>query len=173
MKLSDAEEEDLEEAARRKPWMGNLASSSFSTSKRDNNAHEERSRVGGGSGVGGLYRHQDFAISPQGTKSFRFLPSGQSSRFLPSPLRPQMKTINALNLQPAVPSAGIMLEKSRRKSHQPKPQSLARVDELKKVEFPGRRSKDSKQEPLEVNSDSGSVASSDAAHQVFAVCVSV
>ena len=56
-----------------------------------------------------------------------------------------------------------MLEKSRRKSHQPKPQSLARVDELKKVEFPGRRSKDSKQEPLEVNSDSGSVASSNAA----------
>ena len=72
-----------------------------------------------------------------------------------------MKIINALNLQPAVPSAGIKLE-IRRKSYKPKRQSLARVDELK-AEFPGRRSKDSKLEPLEVNSDSDSVASSDAA----------
>ena len=62
-----------------------------------------------------------------------------------------MKTVNALNLQPATS-----------KSHQLKRHYLARVDELK-VEFPGRRSKDSKLEPLEVNSDSGSVASSDAA----------
>ena len=68
-----------------------------------------------------------------------------------------MKHINALNLQPAK----IKLEMMR-KRYQPKRHSLARVDELK-AENPGRRSKDSKLEPLEVNSDSGSVASSDAA----------
>ena len=39
LKVSDAEEEDLEEAATRKPWMGNLASSSYSPSTRNNNAH--------------------------------------------------------------------------------------------------------------------------------------
>ena len=68
-----------------------------------------------------------------------------------------MKHINALNLQPAK----IKLEMMR-KRYQPKRHSPARVDELK-AENPGRRSKDSKLEPLEVNSDSGSVASSDAA----------
>ena len=158
MKLSDAEEEDLEEAARRKPWMGNLASSSSSTSARTNNAHEERSRVGGGSDVGGLYKREDFGRSRQMSGAKGFDPFAG----WPAPMRLEMKTINALNLQPAVPSAGIKLERSWRKSHQPKRQSLARVDELK-AEFPGRRSKDSKLEPLEVNSDSGSVASSDAA----------
>ena len=71
LKLSDAEEEDLEEAATRKPWMGNLASSSYSPSTRNNNAHldtiaedmvrtkeincEERSGVVRGSDVGRLY----------------------------------------------------------------------------------------------------------------------
>ena len=154
MKLSDAEEEDLEEAARRKPWMGNLASSSSPTSARTNNAHEKRSGVGLGSDVGGLYKREDFGRSRQMSGAKGFDPFAG--------WRLEMKTINALNLQPALPSAGIMLEKSRRKSHQPKRQSLARVDELK-AEFPGRRSKDSKPEPLEVNSDSGSVASSDAA----------
>ena len=39
MKLSDAEEEELEEAERRKPWLGELASSSYSTSTRETNAH--------------------------------------------------------------------------------------------------------------------------------------
>ena len=87
MKLSDAEEQDLEEAARRKPWMGNLASSSYSTSTRNNNAHpdtiaedmvrtkeikcEERSRVGGGSDVGGLYKPEDYGISRRRTNGTR------------------------------------------------------------------------------------------------------
>ena len=95
LKLSDAEEEDLEEAATRKPWMGNLASSSYSPSTRNNNAHldtiaedmvrtkeikcEERSRVGGGSDVGGLYKPQDYGINRRRTNGKR-----QSSRFLPS-----------------------------------------------------------------------------------------
>ena len=70
-----------------------------------------------------------------------------------------MKHINALNLQPAK----IKLEMMR-KRYQPKRHSPARVDELK-AENPGRRNKDSKLEPLEVNTDSGSVASSDAAHR--------
>ena len=39
MKLSDGEEEDLGEAARRKPSLGNLTSSNNSTSTSDNNAH--------------------------------------------------------------------------------------------------------------------------------------
>ena len=159
MKLSDAEEEeDLEEAARRKPWMGNLASSSSPTSTRTNNTHEERSGVDRGSDVRGLYKPEDFGRSPQRTngtrQSSRCLPSGANGfkpfAGWPAPMRLEMKTINALNLQPAVPSAGIKLEISRRKSHQPKRQSLARVHELK-AEFPGKRSKDSKLEPLEVN----------------------
>ena len=159
MKLSDAEEEDLEEAARRKPWMGNLASSSSSTSTRTNNAHEERSRgVGRGSDVGGLYKPEDYGISRRRTNGTR-----QRSKTSLSGVQPfggwtaqlclEMKTVNALNLQPATI-----------KSHQLKRHYLARVDELK-AEFSGRWSKDSKPEPLEVNSDSGSVASSDAAHR--------
>ena len=146
--MTRAGNEDLEVAARR-------------PSARTNNAHEKRSGVGLGSDVGGLYKREDFGRSRQMSGAKGFDPFAG----WPAPMCLEMKTINALNLQPAVPSAGIMLEKSRRKSHQPKRQSLARVDELKKVEFPGRRSKDSKPEPLEVNSDSGSVASSDAAHR--------
>ena len=112
--------------------------------------HEERRGVGDGTGVGGLYRHQDFAINPQRTKS---------SRFLPAPLRLQMKTVNTLNLQPARNLNFVM----GRKSHQRNRLSLARVDELH-VDFPGRRSNDSKLEPLEVNNDSsGSDGSSEAA----------
>ena len=158
MKLSDAEEEDLEEAARRKPWMGNLASSSSSTSTRTNNAHEERSRVGGGSDVGGLYKPEDYGISRRRTNGTRQRSKTSFSGFQPfggwtAQLCLEMKTVNALNLQPATI-----------KSHQLKRHYLARVDELK-AEFPGRWSKDSKLEPLEVNSDSGSVASSDAAHR--------
>ena len=61
-----------------------------------------------------------------------------------------MKHINALNLQPAK----IKLEMMR-KRYQPKRHSPARVDELK-AENPGRRSKDSKLEPLEVSNDSSS-----------------
>ena len=92
LKLRDAEEEDLEEAATRKPWMGNLASSSYSPSTRNNNAHldtiaedmvrtkeikcEERNRAGGGSYVGGLYRPDDYGMNPRRTKGKR-----QSSRF--------------------------------------------------------------------------------------------
>ena len=126
---------------------------------RISNTHEERRGVGDSSGVGGLYRHQDFAINPQRTKSFRFLPSGRGSRFLPSPLRLEMKTVNALNLQPARNLNFVM----GRKSHQRNRLSLARVDELH-VDFPGRRSNDSKLEPLEVNNDSsGSDGSSEAA----------
>ena len=87
MKLSDAEEQDLEEAARRKPWMGNLASSSYSTSTGNNNAHpdtiaadmartneikcEDMRRVGGGSDVGGLYTPQDYDISRRRTNGTR------------------------------------------------------------------------------------------------------
>ena len=150
--------------------MGNLASSSSPTSARTNNAHEERSRgVGRGSDVGGLYKPEDFGRNPQRTngtrQSSRCLPSGangfQPFAGWPAQLCLEMRTINALNLQPALPSAGIKLE-IRRKSHQLKRHYLARVDELK-AEFSGRWSKDSKPEPLEVNSDSGSVASSDAA----------
>ena len=151
--------------------MGNLVSSSSPTSARTNNAHEERSRgVDRSSDVRGLYKPEDFGRSPQRTngtrQSSRCLPSGANGfkpfafkpfAGWPAPMRQDMKTISALNLQPTYKWI------SRRKSHQPKPQSLARVDELKKVEFPGRRSKDSKPEPLEVNSDSGSVASSNAA----------
>ena len=156
MKLSDAEEEDLEEAARRKPWMGNLASSSSSTSTRTNNAHEERSRVGGGSDVGGLYKPEDYGISRRRTNGTRQRSKTSFSGFQPfagwtAQLCLEMTTVNALNLQPATI-----------KSHQLKRHYLARVDELK-AEFSGRWSKDSKPEPLEVNSDSGSVASSDAA----------
>ena len=115
--------------------------------------------MGGGSDVGGLYKPQDYDINRRRTNGKR-----QSSRFLLEQvgLLQEMKTINALNLQPAVPLASIKLE-IRRKSYKPKRQSLARVDELKAEENPDRRSKDSKLEPLEVNSDSGSVASSDAA----------
>ena len=158
MKLSDAEEEDLEEAARRKPWMGNLASSSSSTSTRTNNAHEERSRVGGGSDVGGLYKPEDYGISRRRTNGTRQRCKTSFSGFQPfagwtAQLCLEMTTVNALNLQPATI-----------KSHQLKRHYLARVDELK-AEFSGRWGKDSKPEPLEVNSDSGSVASSDAAHR--------
>ena len=158
MKLSDAEEEDLEEAARRKPWMGNLASSSSSTSTRTNNAHEERSRVGGGSDVGGLYKPEDYGISRPRTNGTRQRCKTSFSGFQPfggwtAQLCLEMETVNALNLQTATI-----------KQHQLKRHYLARVDELK-AEFSGRWSKDSKPEPLEVNSDSGSVASSDAAHR--------
>ena len=58
-----------------------------------------------------------------------------------------------------IESGAIHYQKKKPKRH-----SLACVDELK-AEFSGRWSKDSKPEPLEVNSDSGSVASSDAAHR--------
>ena len=110
---------------------------------RISNTHEERR-------VGGLYRIQDFAINPQRTKS---------SRFLPAPLRLEMKTVNALNLQPAGNLNFVMGRKSRQGNRL----SLARVDELD-VDFPGRRSNDSKLEPLEVNNDSsGSDGSSEAA----------
>ena len=110
---------------------------------RISNTHEERR-------VGGLYRIQDFAINPQRTKS---------SRFLPAPLRLEMKTVNALNLQPAGGNLNFVMG---RKSRQGNRLSLARVDELD-VDFPGRRSNDSKLEPLEVNNDSsGSDGSSEA-----------
>ena len=112
---------------------------------------KKRSGVGLSSDVGGLYKREDFGISRLGAKGFKPFAGG------PAPLRQEMETISALNLQPTYKWI------SRRKSHQPKGQSLARVDELIKAEYPGRRSKDSKLEPLEVNSDSGSVASSDAA----------
>ena len=106
MKLSDAEEEDLEEAARRKPWMGNLASSSYSTSTRTNNAHEERSRVGGGSDVGGLYKPEDYGISRPRTNGTRQRRKTSFSGFQPfggwtAQLCLEMETVNALNLQPA------------------------------------------------------------------------
>ena len=137
--------------------MGNLASSSSPTSARTNNAHEERSRgVGRGSDVGGLYKREDFGISRQRTNGTRQRSKTSFSGFQPfdgwtPQLCLEMKTVNALNLQPATI-----------KSHQLKRRCLARVDELK-AEFSGRWSKDSKPEPLEVNSDSGSVASSDVA----------
>ena len=107
LKLSDAEEENLEEAARRKPWMW--------------------SRVGGGSDVRGLYKPQDYGINRRRTngkrQSSRFLPSGakgfEAFADWPRGLRQEMKTINALNLQPAVPLASIKLE-IRRKSYQPR-----------------------------------------------------
>ena len=167
LKVSDAEEEDLEEAATRKPWMGNLASSSYSPSTRNNNAHldtiaedmvrtkeikcEERSRVGGGSDVRGFYKPQDYGIKPRGRMGQATGAKGvEAFAGWPAQLRQEMKVINALNLE------------ITRISYQRKQQSLARVDELK-AGNPGRRSKDSKLEPLQVNSDSGSVASSDVA----------
>ena len=183
VKLSEVEQENLEETTNRKPSLGNEASSSSSTSAREDHTHLdtvakvvvgtketsclEWSRVGGGSDVGGLYKPQDYGINRRRTngkrQSSRFLPSGakgfEAFADWPRGLRQEMKTINALNLQPAVPLASIKLE-IRRKSYR---QSLARVDELKAEENPDRRSTDSKLEPLEVNSDSGSVASSDAA----------
>ena len=186
VKLSEVEQENLEETTNRKPSLGNEASSSSSTSAREDHTHLdtvakvvvgtketsclEWSRVGGGSDVGGLYKPQDYGINRRRTngkrQSSRFLPSGakgfEAFADWPRGLRQEMKTINALNLQPAVPLASIKLE-IRRKSYKPKRQSLARVDELKAEENPDRRSTDSKLEPLEVNSDSGSVASSDAA----------
>ena len=131
LKLSDAEEENLEEAARRKPWMG--------------------SRVGGGSDVRVLYKPQDYGIKPRGRMGQATGAKGfEAFAGWPAQLRQEMKGINALSLE------------ITRKSYQRKQQSLARVDELK-AENPGRRSKDSKLEPLQVSSDSGSVASSDAA----------
>ena len=132
LKLSDAEEENLEEAARRKPWMW--------------------SRVGGGSDVRGFYKPQDYGIKPRGRMGQATGAKGvEAFAGWPAQLRQEMKVINALNLE------------ITRISYQRKQQSLARVDELKAEENPDRRSKDSKLEPLEVNSDSGSVASSDAA----------
>ena len=184
VKLSEVEQENLEETTNRKLSLGNEASSSSSTSAREDHTHLdtvakvvvgtketsclEWSRVGGGSDVGGLYKPQDYGINRRRTngkrQSSRFLPSGakgfEAFADWPRGLRQEMKTINALNLQPAVPLASIKLE-IRRKSYKPKRQSLARVDELKAEENPDRRSTDSKLEPLEVNSDSGSVASSD------------
>ena len=184
VKLSEVEQENLEETTNRKPSLGNEASSSSSTSAREDHTHLdtvakvvvgtketsclEWSRVGGGSDVGGLYKPQDYGINRRRTngkrQSSRFLPSGakgfEAFADWPRGLRQEMKTINALNLQPA--EKGYKLE-IRRKSYKPKRQSLARVDELKAEENPDRRSTDSKLEPLEVNSDSGSVASSDAA----------
>ena len=186
VKLSEVEQENLEETTNRKPSLGNEASSSSSTSAREDHTHLdtvakvvvgtketsclEWSRVGGGSDVGGLYKPQDYGIKPRRTNGTRqrsrFVPSGakgfEAFDGWPARLREEMKGINALNLQPAVSSASINLE-IRRKSYKPKRQSLARVDELKAEENPDRRSTDSKLEPLEVNSDSGSVASSDAA----------
>ena len=70
MKLSDAEQENLEDTTKRKLSLGNEASSSSSTSAREDNTHldtiaevmvgtketrcKEGSRVGGGSDVRGL-----------------------------------------------------------------------------------------------------------------------
>ena len=159
MKLSDAEEEELEEAERRKPWLGELASSSYSTSTRETNAHldtiaedivrtkeikcGERSRVGGGSDVGGLYGPEDYGMNPRRTNGKR-----QSSRFLPSAMkgisRIEMRGINALNLQPAVPSSSFQPQRC-----QPKRQPLARVDEHK-AENRDRRSRDSEVKSQEV-----------------------
>ena len=154
--------------------MGNLASSSYSTSTGNNNAHldtiaadmartkeikcEDMRRVGGGSDVGGLYKPEDYGISRRRTNGTRQRCKTSFSGFQPfagwtAQLCLEMTTVNALNLQPATI-----------KSHQLKRHYLARVDELK-AQFSGRWSKDSKPEPLEVNSDSGSVASSDAAHR--------
>ena len=72
--------------------------------------------MGGGSDVGGLYKPQDYDINRRRTNGKR-----QSSRFLLEQvgLLQEMKTINALNLQPAVPLASIKLE-IRRKSYQPR-----------------------------------------------------
>ena len=118
LKLSDAEEENLEEAARRKPWMW--------------------SRVGGGSDVRGFYKPQDYGIKPRGRMGQATGAKGvEAFAGWPAQLRQEMKVINALNLE------------ITRISYQRKQQSLARVDE--------------ELEPLQVNSDSGSVASSDAA----------
>ena len=95
VKLSEVEQENLEETTNRKPSLGNEASSSSSTSAREDNTHldtiakvmvgtketrcKEGSRVGGGSDVRGLYNHQDYGINPRRTNGKR-----QSSRFPPS-----------------------------------------------------------------------------------------
>ena len=114
------------------------------------------SRVGGGSDVRGFYKPQDYGIKPRGRMGQATGAKGvEAFAGWPAQLRQEMKGINALNLE------------ITRKSYQRKQQSLARVDELK-AGNPGRRSKDSKLEPLQVNSDSGSVASSDAALRFFA-----
>ena len=95
VKLSEVEQENLEETTNRKPSLGNEASSSSSTSAREDHTHLdtiakvmvgtkeirclERSRVGGGSDVGWLYKAQDYDINRRRTNGKR-----QSSRFLPS-----------------------------------------------------------------------------------------
>ena len=86
LKLSDAEEENLEEAARRKPWMW--------------------SRVGGGSDVRGFYKPQDYGINQRRKngkrQSSRLLPSGpkgfEAFAGWPDRLHQEMLDINALNL---------------------------------------------------------------------------
>ena len=186
MKLSDAEAEEREEAERRKSWLGEFASSSSSSVfTKENNAHletiaedivrtkeikcGERSRVGGGSDVGGLYGPEDYGMNPRRTNGKR-----QSSRLLPF----EMRGINALNLQPAVPSSSFQPQRC-----QPKRQPLARVDEHK-AENRDRRSRDSEVKSQEVEglgeevsddgfpdlSDSASAASSAVALDFFAVC---
>ena len=92
--------------------------------------------MGGGSDVGGLYGPEDYGMNPRRTNGKR-----QSSRFLPSAMkgisRIEMRGINALNLQPAVPSSSFQPQRC-----QPKRQPLARVDEHK-AENRDRRSRDS------------------------------
>jgi len=98
---------------------------------------------GGGSDVGGLYGPEDYGMNPRRTNGKR-----QSSRFLPSAMkgisRIEMRGINALNLQPAVPSSSFQPQRC-----QPKRQPLARVDEHK-AENRDRRSRDSEVKSQEV-----------------------
>ena len=124
LKLSDAEEENLEEAARRKPWMW--------------------SRVGGGSDVRGFYKPQDYGIKPRGRmRQATGAKSVEAFAGWPAQLRQEMKGINALNLQPLVPLS------FQPKRCQPKRQPLARVDEHK-AENRDRRSRDSEVKSQEV-----------------------
>ena len=84
----------------------------------------------------------------------------------------EMKLINALNLPAALQNPPGTITAGRKSCQR---RSLASVNELRRAVFPGMRSKDSKLEPQDVKSDSGSsVASSVAARKIWeCVCVSV
>ena len=97
--------------------------------------------MGGGSDVRGLYKPEDYGISRRRTNGTRQRSKTSFSGFQlfagwTAQLCLDMKTVNALNLQPATI-----------KSRQLKRHYLARVDELK-AEFSGLWGKDSKPDAL-------------------------
>ena len=123
MKLSHAEGEKQKEDEKRKYWFGEFASTSSSIFTTENNAQdivrtneikcEGRSRVGGGSGLRGLYE-----------------PRGKNRNASEHPgagrLTSEMKGFNALNLQPATTNGHPLQEMKRHRRTRMTP--LARLE---------------------------------------------